>query len=181
MGVFRKIFHLLKNYYFIFTKSGVEYARSLGVTIGSDCRVLTSSFGSEPWLITIGNKVTITSGVRLLTHDGATWLCEDKKGRRYSYKKITIGDNVFIGTNSILMPGVKIDHNVIVAAGSVVTKSVPTGVIVGGNPAKIIGSYEDYILRAKEEYVTKADMDYNKSKKQRINEVVDPKFKDYLN
>ncbi|WP_396590102.1 acyltransferase [Allomuricauda sp. R78024] len=176
----RSIFKILRNYYHIFTKSGVEYARSLGVNVGENCRILTSTFGSEPWLITIGNKVTITAGVRLLTHDGATWLCEDEKGRRHLYRKIQIGNNVFIGSNAILMPGVNVEDNVIIAAGSVVTKSIPSGVIVGGNPAKIIGDYHKYKTRALNEFVSDADIDFKKGKKTYSNEALDTSFKDYL-
>lgn len=54
------------------------------------------------------------------------------------FGKITIGDWVYIGNNSLIMPGVTIDNNVLVASGSVVTKSVPAGVVVAGNPARII-------------------------------------------
>ena len=57
--------------------------------------------------------------------------------------KTSIGNNVFIGAKSIIMYGVNIGNNVVVAAGSVVTKDVPDGSIVGGNPAKIIGSFDE--------------------------------------
>ena len=60
---------------------------------------------------------------------------------RYS-GEIEIFDNVFIGANSTIMYNVKIGPNAIVAANSVVTKDVPEGAVVGGNPAKVIGSYE---------------------------------------
>lgn len=53
-------------------------------------------------------------------------------------KPVTIGDNVWIGGNSVICPGVKIGNNVVVAAGAVVTKDVPDNVVVGGNPARII-------------------------------------------
>jgi len=121
-----------------------KYAKKIGVTIGRNCRIYTTKFGSEPWLIEIGNNVTITSNVVLLTHDGATWLIRDNLGRRYSYGKIIIKDNVFVGINSIIMPGVTIENNVIIAAGSVVTKSIHYGTVVAGNPAKVIGKYSDY-------------------------------------
>ena len=118
-----------------------KYARYIGVEIGDNCRIYTTQFGSEPFLISIGNNVTITSGVRFLTHDGSTWLFKDEKGRRFNYKRIKIGNNIFIGVNSIIMPGVIIDDDVIVASGSVVTKSIPKGSIVAGVPAKIIGDF----------------------------------------
>lgn len=160
--------------------SGVDYARKVGVKVGDHCRIYTRSFGSEPWLIEIGNKVTITSNVVLLTHDGSTWLFGDNKGRRYLYKRVIIGNNVFIGVNSIIMPGVKIDDNVIVAAGSIVTKSVPSGVIVAGNPAKIIGDYYSYQNEILENYVNDAQMDYSLNYKQRILGVLDETFKKYM-
>jgi acetyltransferase-like isoleucine patch superfamily enzyme len=162
------------------TKSGVDYARYKGVKVGDGCRIYTTSFGSEPWMISIGNKVTVTSGVVLLTHDGSTWLMNDEKGRRYLYRRVEIGNNVFIGVNSIIMPGVKIDDNVIVAAGSVVTKSVPSGVIIGGNPAKIIGNYDQYKKEVIKNYISDEDMDRSLNYQERIEKVIDNSFKKYL-
>ena len=125
-----KFLNKIIDYYNRYTKTNIQYAREIGVEIGSNCRVYIRDFGSEPWLITIGNKVTITNGVRFINHDGSTWLISDEKGRRQLFRKIVIGNNVFIGMNAIIMPGVKIGDNVVVAAGSVVTKSIPSGYIV---------------------------------------------------
>lgn len=61
------------------------------------------------------------------------------------FGKITIGDYVYIGSNSLLMPGVTVGNNVIIAAGSVVTKSIPDNVVVGGNPVKILCSIDVYL------------------------------------
>ncbi|SMC75995.1 acyltransferase [Pedobacter africanus] len=171
-----KVFDLV----LFFTKGGVVYARRKGVKVGKNCRIYTTNFGTEPWLIEIGEKVTVTSGVIILTHDGSTWLFNDQKGRRYSYKKVLIGNNVFIGVNSIILPGVKIDDNVVIAAGSVVTKSVPSGVLIGGNPAKIIGSYDEYKKRALESYTSDDDLDKNLNYKERIDKIIDSDFKKYL-
>ena len=176
----KKIFILLKELFIRATKSGVEYVRYKGVKIGSNCRIYTRGFGSEPWMITIGNKVTITSGVILLTHDGSTWLMNDEKGRRYFFRRVKIGNNVFIGVNSIIMPGVKIEDNVIIAAGSIVTKSVPSGVIIAGNPAKIIGNYDAYQKEVLEKYVSDKDMDYTLDYQNRIEKVIDNSFKIFL-
>ena len=95
-------------------------------------------------MISIRNNVRVTSVVILLTHDGSTWLMNDEKGRRYLYRRIEIRSNVFSGVNSIITPGVKMEDNVIIAAGSLVTKSVPSGAIIAGNPAKSIGDYTAY-------------------------------------
>lgn len=161
-------------------KGDLYYARKIGVTIGKGCRIYTKSFGSEPFFITIGNNVTVTSGVKFLTHDGSTWLFRDDKGRRYFYKKIEIGNNVFIGVNTILMPGVKIADNVIIAAGTVVTKSIPSNVIVGGSPARVIGSYEDYATRVLTNYKSDADKPQNLSYEETCNAMLDHGFKPFL-
>ena len=63
------------------------------------------------------------------------------------FGKIKIGNNVYIGNNSLIMPGVTIGDNVLVAAGSVVTHSVPDNVVIGGNPAKLLCSLEEYYQR----------------------------------
>ncbi len=156
------------------------YAKYRNVVFGLNCRIYTKNFGSEPFLISIGNNVTVTSGVRFITHDGTSWLMRDVRGRRYFYQRILIGNNVFIGVNSIIMPGVKIDDNVIVAAGSVVTKSIPRNVIVGGVPAKIIGSYDDIKYRMLNHYVTEDDIDFRLPYKERILKIVTNGYKNYL-
>lgn len=124
MRVIKTINKVLDLIYLKF-RGKIKYARKLGVKIGSGCRIYSVEFGSEPFLISIGDNVTITAGVKFITHDGSSWLMRDEKGRRFYFQPIQIGNNVFVGMNSIIMPGVKIEDNVIVAAGSVVTKSIP--------------------------------------------------------
>lgn len=175
-----KIINKIRKGYLKNKLGHIGYIKSLGVRIGNDCRIYIEDFGSEPWLIEIGNKVTITAGVRIVTHDGSTWLFNDEKGRRYLYKKVIIGNNVFIGVNSIILPGVIIEDNVIIAAGSIVTKSVPSGTIVGGNPAKIIGLYDDFKKVALSSYKSDTDMDLTKLPKDRIIEILDHNFKPFL-
>jgi acetyltransferase-like isoleucine patch superfamily enzyme len=120
-----------------------EYARKLGVKIGLGCDIQIRDFGSEPYLIEIGNHCQITTGVLFRTH-GGVWIMREKYPTSDFFGKIKIGNNVYIGNNAIILPGVTIEDNVIVGGGSVVTKSVPQGVIVGGNPARIIGTVEDW-------------------------------------
>lgn len=158
MAMIKKIFRNIRlkvtKSYLLLKGGPVAYARYLGVKVGEGCRIYIKKFPSEPFLITIGDRVTITAGVILLTHNGSTWLMRDEQGRRFDFKPLYIGNDVFIGTNSIIMPGVRIENEVIVAAGSVVTKSIPTGSIVGGNPAKIIGNYKDYKEKALANFLT---------------------------
>jgi acetyltransferase-like isoleucine patch superfamily enzyme len=176
----KQLLGLIKDLSIRVTRSGVEYARYKGATVGKNCRIFTRYFGSEAWMITIGNNVTITRDVVLLTHDGSTWLMNDEKGRRYLYRRIEIGNNIFIGINSIIMPGVKIEDNVIIAAGSIVTKSVPSGVIIAGNPAKIIGNYDLHQKKILENYISDRDMDYSLDYRTRIEKIIYNSFKEYL-
>jgi acetyltransferase-like isoleucine patch superfamily enzyme len=119
-----------------------------GLQIADDCQVLGSPncFGSEPWLVSIGKNVTITAGVRFVTHDGASRVVRNNP--RYAnvkkFGRITIHNNCFIGLTAVLMPGVTIGPDSIVAAGAVVVKDVPPGEVHGGVPAKKICTVEEY-------------------------------------
>lgn len=135
-----------KNLFWRYIASPIKYARHLGVRIGDDCLIATRYWGSEPYLITIGNSVQVTENVYFHTHGGAhvartTYPDFDVFG------KIRIEDGAYIGSGSHIMPGVTIGENSLVAAGSIVTKSVPPNTVVGGNPAKVLCSTEDYIKR----------------------------------
>jgi acetyltransferase-like isoleucine patch superfamily enzyme len=156
-----------------YLKGGVWYARKSGVKVGDNCRIYTRSFGTEPFLIEIGNNVTVTSGVRILTHDGATCLISDERGRRVKFSPVKIGDNVFIGTNAIIMPGANLGSNVIVAAGSVVTKTVTDGMVVGGNPAQFICSFEDYRKKAMDTYSSVSDVPAGLTYEERVNAFIE--------
>jgi acetyltransferase-like isoleucine patch superfamily enzyme len=139
----KKLYQYLVKFYKIKTEDPVKYARSLGVKIGENCSIAVHNFGTEPYLIEIGNHTQITYGVSFYTHGGA-WIFRQKYPNFDFFGKIKIGNNVYIGNYAIILPGVTIEDNVIVGAGSVVTKSIPKGFIVGGNPAKIIGKVEEY-------------------------------------
>jgi len=143
--------NILKRTFLYFIRqfiSNERYALRLGVKIGKNCWIGTHYFGSEPYLITIGNEVQITANVTFLTH-GGMWVEQIIDRNADAFGKIVVKDKTYIGLNSIILPGVTIGEHVIVAAGSVVTKSIPDGVIVGGNPAKILGNTIDYIEKMK--------------------------------
>ena len=113
-------------------------ARANGVKIGQNCCIYTPYFGTEPYLIEIGNHVQITNDVRFFTH-GGSWIFRNQYPDMDTFGKIRVGDNVYIGSCSIILPGVTIGNNCVIGAGSVVTKSVKKGTIVAGNPARVIG------------------------------------------
>jgi len=121
-----------------------EHFRALGARIGEDNRLEIRNLGPEPYLITIGDHCTVAQNVVFLVHDGATWLFTDECPSIQKFGAIEIRDNCFIGYNSIIMGNVTIGPNSIVGAGSIVTRSVPPGVVVAGNPAKVICTTEEY-------------------------------------
>ena len=125
----------------------VDFARALGVRVGKNCRLLgvtLDTFGTEPYLVTLGNHVTVTSGVKFVTHDGGVWVFRDEYPNMDVFGPIVVEDNVFIGINSILLPGVRVGHNSVIGAGSVVTHSIPPGSVAAGVPAKVIKSIDKY-------------------------------------
>ena len=112
--------------------------RKSGVRIGERCRIYTNNFGTEPYLVRIGNHCTVTSGVRFITHDGSCWVLRDELANLQDFGPIVVEDNCFIGVNAVILPGVRIGPNAIVGAGSIVTKDVPPGMVVGGVPARVL-------------------------------------------
>lgn len=113
-----------------------EYAKSIGVIMKGRVYFHTTPigmFGSEPWMITLGNDVHITSEVRFITHDGGTLPLRKEIPDLEITKPIVVGDDVFIGVRSLILPGVTIGNRSIIAAGSVVTcGDVPSGEVWGG-------------------------------------------------
>ncbi|MDY6025504.1 acyltransferase [Bergeyella zoohelcum] len=136
-----------------------KFARYIGVKIGKKCFIATRNFGSEPYLIEIGDNVQITKGVSFANH-GGSWVLRKYDPKFDFFGKIKIGNNVYIGNNSIILPGVTIGDNVLIAAGSVVTKSVEKDCIVGGNPARVIGNVVSLYEKTKPYNVQTKGMSY---------------------
>lgn len=164
MNVIKKVLHRLEGFWWLKIKNDpVKYARKLGVTIGEGCQILDDPakiFGSEPWLVTIGNQVDITGGAKFVCHEGGMWCARRLKPELKDYdlfRPIRVGDNVLIGMRSIIMPGVTIGSNVIIAACSVITKDVPDGAVVAGIPAKQISTVDKFVenIKPEELFLTK--------------------------
>ena len=139
-----------------------DYFRRKGAEIGVGCEIGSKvSFGSEPYLIKIGDHVRITEGVQFVTHDGGAWVVR-KLRKEYedvdSFGRIIIGNNVHIGINSVIMPGVTIGDNVVVGCSAVVTKDIPSNSVAAGVPARVIESIEEYINKNNQKYVNTKHM-----------------------
>ena len=126
---------------------------------------------AEPYLIEIGDDVTISHGVDFITHDNS--VCKIFGVDHDLYGKIVIGNECFIGAHAVLMYGVTLPNRVIVAAGSVVTKSPETGnVILGGNPARVIGSLDQFGEKTKMKEIHAGHLSYAE-KRQKVLDSVD--------
>ena len=112
-------------------------------------------FGSEPYLIKIGNNVTITDGVKFLTHDGGCRVLRNYFGEKEIdlIGTIELGNNVFVGSDSIILYNTKIGDNVIIGCNSVVTKDLPSNGVYAGSPARFICSIEEFKEKHQKEFL----------------------------
>lgn len=123
----------------------VQKMRDGGVKIGVNTHIFSNIALSEPYLISIGDNCTISTNVSFITHDASVGVIMGRDNYSDIFGRIKIGNNCFIGNNSIVLYGVTIADNTIIAAGSVVTKSViESGNIIGGNPARVIGKIDAF-------------------------------------
>ena len=131
----------------------VGWARKIGVNfpVGGVHLYGRTSWSTEPWIITLGNNVHITEGVRFITHDGGTLLFRDRVPDLEITKPITVGDNVYIGNNVILLPGVTVGNNVVIGAGAVVAKDIPDNSVAVGVPARVIKTADEYFEKIQRE------------------------------
>lgn len=141
--VLRKLFQVVRG------DTPLDYHLARGLKVGKNFSLLEEVIldYSHTFHIEIGDDVTLAPRVHILAHDAST-----KMHLGFTrIGKVTIGDRVFIGASAIILPTVVIGNDVIIGAGSVVSTNVPNGVVVAGNPAKIICKTEDYINRKKKE------------------------------
>lgn len=117
------------------SKIRISLLRAAGIKIGRNCFIGAHVYFDEmrPELIEIGSQTTITTGTRIISH-----FYNPTIPPQYLYGKVTIGPRVFIGMNTIIINSVNIEDRAVVAAGSVVSKDIPSGEVWGGNPARFI-------------------------------------------
>ena len=150
-------------------KGSFNVAISQGMIVGNNIRIMGGvNFGSEPYLIELGNDVTISFNVTFINHDGGTWAFRviDEYNDVIKYGRIRVGDHSFVGCNTTILPGVTIGSRCVIGAGSVVTRDVPDGMVVAGNPARIIMSTDEYAKKSKRKMMSVDFKQYEANKEE---------------
>ena len=122
-----------------------EMMKRGGLVVGDNFNMLEGCIidASHYWHIRIGDNVTLAPNVHILAHDAST-----KMHLGYTrIGKVTIGNRVFIGAGSIIMPGVTIEDNCIIGSGSIVTKDIQSNTVACGNPAKMICKLDKFLIK----------------------------------
>jgi len=147
----------------------IENAQKQGMKVGKNVGFTdTPNFGSEPYLIEIGDNTTFSFEVAFVNHDAATRVIRqlpDGDPNTIIYGKIKIGKNCFIGCRTTLLPGIEIGDNVVIGAGSVVNKSIPSNSIAAGVPCKVICSLDEYREKHQDDFLYMVNLPYNEKKK----------------
>lgn len=160
--VIKSIYKKLLYGYKSSSKSYIKYLKKKGVEIGQNVSFYEPNTNyidtQTPWTVKIGNNVEITRGVTIITHDYAWSVIKQITGEIIgSRRKVTIGNNVFIGMNTTIMQGVTIGNNIIIGANSLINKDIPDNTVVAGNPMKVISSVDTYYQKRKEKYINDAE------------------------
>ena len=126
------------------------------------------NFGSEPYLITIGDDTTISFDCAFITHDAATRVIRNLPAQNKEtviYGPIKVGKNCFIGCRTVVLPNVTIGDNCIIGAGSIVNKSIPANSVAAGQPCKVICTLDEYIEKHKDDFMYIVSKPFNEKKK----------------
>lgn len=148
---------------------------SMGMQVGNNFKRLNGVIldPGHCWLIEIGDNVTMAPRVHILCHDASTkgFLNYTKIGR------VTIGNNVFIGAESVVLPGVTIGNNVVIGANSTVTHNIPDNSVAVGSPARVISTLDEYLEKERrrmgtvpcygEDYTLRKDVSMEKRMQQK--------------
>lgn len=143
---------------FIKQRPSVKRLKKWGAVIGNDVELICVQCGrKDATCLEIGNHVTLTYTM-ILTHDASPQRFVGHGINRVG--RVVIGDNVFVGRQSIILPNVKIGSNVIIGAGSIVNKNIPDNVVAAGNPCRVICSIDDFVKKNETKYDGKYLLEY---------------------
>ena len=159
---FKKVFLLIRG------EVDIEALVARGLKVGSNCSFQNGVKIDEShcWHIQIGNDVTLGPRVMILAHDASM-----KRHLGYTkIGKVKIGNNVFIGAGTIVLPNVSIGDNSIIGAGSIITKDIPSNVVAAGNSAKVLFPIDKFLIKHKNNMGTSPLFGEEYTLKQNINE-----------
>ena len=143
-----------------------------GLKVGKNCQFISPgpNFGSEPYLIEIGDNTTVSFDVAFVNHEGGTRVLRrlaetEEEKQTIIYGKIVIGKNCFIGCRATILPGVEIGDNTIIGAGSVVNRDIPANCVAAGVPCKVICTLDEYKEKHKDDFLYMVNLPYEEKKK----------------
>ena len=140
----------------LYMKLYIRLLKNQGMKIEGEPRFIAKSVRFDDFdRIFLNDRLVVSMNVHFLTHDysftTALIAINEKPATDIGLlRNIVVGKNVFIGMNTILLPGTNIGNNIIVGAGSVVRGNVPDNSIIAGNPATIIGDIREYANKVKQ-------------------------------
>jgi len=140
-------------YYNSSDKRKVIFLRRLGCIIGDNTKLncKTNAFGTEPYLIEVGDNCLFAAGINIITHDGGVWVLNNLKifdTAMDKMRRVKIGNNVYIGLGAYIMPGITIGDNCVIGAGAIVTKDIPDNCCAAGVPATVKCSIYEYAQKS---------------------------------
>jgi acetyltransferase-like isoleucine patch superfamily enzyme len=166
MGLIGRYKLMLRKAYFMCLRDGFSRANYLKKhnilkEIGENVYFYSRIMPSDPSLLKLGDNVVVATNVRFLGHDRIDIMLSGMLNNKYSkyYDCIEVGSNVFIGSDCVILPGVKIGDNSIIGAGAVVTKDLPSGFVWGGVPASRIGNFDNLINKRKDNLYPESNAD----------------------
>lgn len=156
----KRLWQTLRLYSILEPVKRTDYLRKKKVFafLGNNCSIEDRIVPLYAKCIRIGNNVRLASHVLLVTHDVSHFILNNldlktKDGKLFKEKIgcIDIGNNVFVGSNTTILYDVKIGNNVVIGAGSVVTCDIPDNSVAVGIPAKVIGTFDEFVEKRKNE------------------------------
>lgn len=169
----KTIYSLFKSFWQSRTsKSLINHLRNKGIKIGVGCIIRYPHTAridiSRPALVTIGDNVDMNKNFQILTHDWSSHVFRGLYGDFInSSGAVTIGSNIYFGTDVIVLKGVTIGDNCIIGAGSIVTRDIPSNSVATGAPCKVVCSIDEYYSRRKNKGLAEA-VEYARSIQKRF-------------